>query len=197
MICNGSTHLHNQGMPRALASIFALMLFALPGTPLADQDDPRLDGKFAQLRAAESPERIQRLTREIWNIWRDHEREEVTEAMDRAGVALRAGEFARAEEELDAVVEMAPDFAEGWNQRATVRFLRGRYEASAADVRRVLALEPRHFGALEGLGLIYLELDLPEAALGAFERALEVHPHLPGARERIRMLRRGLSGESS
>lgn len=190
-------HIHNRSMSRVPACLLLLAALTLPGTPLADQDDPRLDRKFAQLQAAESPERVQRLTREIWTIWRAHERVDVTEAMDRATAALRAGRFARAETELDEVVEMAPDYAEGWNQRATVRYLRGRYEASAADVRRVLALEPRHFGALEGLGLIYLELGLPNVAADAFERALEVNPHLPGARERMRMLRReGAAGPS-
>lgn len=174
-----------------------LLALAFPAAVSADQDDPRLDTLFVQLQGTESPREARRLTRSIWSIWRSHERESVTSAMNRAAAALSANHLERAEAHLDRVVELAPGYAEGWNQRATVRYLRGRFTESAADIRRVLVLEPRHFGALEGLGLVYMELELPSAALSAFEQALRVHPHLPGTRERSRMLRRKLGAGDS
>lgn len=171
----------------------AALLLVLPMAPevAADQDDPRLDTLFAELRSTESGTAVRRLTAEIWAVWLSHDSERVRRAMEEARSALRASRLAQAEARLDRLVEQAPGYAEGWNQRATVRYLRGRYAESAADIRRVLALEPRHFGALEGLGLIYLELGLDDAALSAFERALAVNPHLPAAREHVRMLRGG------
>lgn len=178
-------------MHRVLVIAGILLALVIFGPALADQDDPRLDRLFEQLSAAESAPEIDRLTRRIWAIWRAHEDAAVRQEMRRAAAAMSADRLAAAESHLDRVVERAPGYAEGWNQRATVRYLRGRFAESAADVSRVLVLEPRHFGALEGLGLIYLEMDLPRAALDAFERALAVNPHLPGARERVRRLRRG------
>jgi len=178
-------------MHRALAIAAVLVALVIALTASADQDDPRLDRLFEQLVAADSAPEIERLTRRIWVIWRAHEDQTVRQEMRRAAAAMSADRLAAAESHLDRVVDRAPGYAEGWNQRATVRYLRGRFAESAADISRVLALEPRHFGALEGLGLIYLEKDLPRAALDAFERALAVNPHLPGARERVRRLRRG------
>lgn len=173
----------------ALAALLLVLPMALEVA--ADQDDPRLDTLFAELRSAESTPVVRRLTAEIWALWLAHDSERVMQAMEEARSALGASRLAQAEGHLDRVVQQAPGYAEGWNQRATVRYLRGRYAESAADIRRVLALEPRHFGALEGLGLIYLELGLEGAALSAFERALAVNPHLPAAREHVRALRRG------
>ena len=90
---------------------------------------------------------------------------------------------------FNTVIEMRPDFAEGWNKRATLYYLVGEFERSIADVERTLALEPRHFGALSGLGLINMALERPVEALAAFEAALAVHPHMPNAKRMIKQLR--------
>ena len=88
-----------------------------------------------------------------------------------------------------------PEFAEAWNKRATVLYLMGDYQRSVADVEQTLALEPRHFGALAGLGLINLALDREVAALRAFEAALNIHPQQPGLRAKIKELRTRLGGK--
>ena len=108
---------------------------------------------------------------------------------------MRQGIRRSASDDFSTVVAWAPDFAEAWRKRATVHFLMGDYPASIADLRRTLALEPRHFGALAGLGLIYLKLDEERAALKALEKALEINPHLPGTRQKVRELRDKLDGK--
>ena len=95
---------------------------------------------------------------------------------------------------LTRLTRLAPDFAEAWNKRATVLYLRGRLEESVIDVKRTLKLEPRHFGALSGLGLIYLAVGQPEIALKALDAALAIHPQMPGPREKAEQLRDDLKG---
>ena len=97
---------------------------------------------------------------------------------------------------FDDLVDIAPEYAEAWNKRATVHFLLGNLADSIADVDVTLDLEPRHFGALSGLGQIELQLGDPAAALSAFEAALLMHPHLPGTRDLNTQLRRNLGRNS-
>ena len=108
---------------------------------------------------------------------------------------MGAGAFPIAVLSFNRLVEREPGFAEAWNRRATLHYLMGNYAASIDDIEHTLELEPRHFGALSGLGLIMLGLDRPAAALRSFEAALAVHPYLPGARTHIVELRRRLDGD--
>jgi tetratricopeptide (TPR) repeat protein len=114
--------------------------------------------------------------------------------MNSGMAATNAGEFDRARRIFDTIVMLAPDFAEAWNKRATMWFMAGDYPASVADIERTLKLEPRHFGALSGLGMIMERVDNPGQALRAWQRALAVHPHIHGARERIEELGRKVKG---
>jgi tetratricopeptide (TPR) repeat protein len=87
------------------------------------------------------------------------------------------------------ITESAPRFAEGWNKRATAYYLNDDLVASVEDIRRTLALEPRHFGAISGMGLIFLSRGDEAGALDAFEAVLAIHPHAHGTRERVEELR--------
>ncbi len=156
----------------------------------ADQSDPRLDPLFEQLRAAEDPGKAQVIEGLIWQLWTDADDPATDSLMQLGLAAMQAGNLPGALELFDAVTARKPDFAEGWNKRATVLYMLGAHEKSAEDVKRVLQLEPRHFGALSGLGLIDLERDRPDEALDAFERAFALHPHLPGLKQRIDQLKR-------
>ena len=170
--------------------MLAAVLAASPA--FADQTDVRLDGLFGRLQTTEDAEEGARLTRAIWAIWFEVEAEEIATLMEAGRQAMHMRLYPAALAKFDAVVEAAPDYAEGWNRRATLYYMMGEYEASIADVDRVLELEPRHFGALSGLGQIFAAQGEPAAAIEAFEYALQVNPHMPGPRLNIEHLRKVL-----
>lgn len=134
------------------------------------------------------------LARQIQELWNQSGSEAVDLLMDRATQAMRARDFPLALDLLDTVVALAPEFAEGWNRRATVHFMRNDFALSIADVEQVLRLEPRHFGALSGIGIILDELGQDRQAQVFLEEALRVHPHLIGARDRLGSVERRLRG---
>lgn len=180
---------------RRLAGAILLPVLLAGAPARADQTDSRLPGLFARLRAAADTTAAEAVEAEIWAIWIETDNAEAAALMRRGIAAMNAGDTRTALAAFDALVTAAPGFAEAWNKRATVYYLMGDYAASVADIKRTLALEPHHFGALSGLGLIYLGLDRPEAALKSFEAALAVHPFLPGAAARIDELRERLQGD--
>jgi len=179
-----------------LFALLVLLTVALGGAAevLADQRDPRLDGLFLRLQRTADAREAQQLEQMIWGIWTRAGDGRVDHLMRQGTRALARRDLERALEHFDRVVEAAPDFAEGWNKRATVHYLMGDFTASVRDIQRTLDLEPRHFGALSGLGLIYDALDEPKAALRSMEAALELNPHLDGTRRRVEELRRMLRG---
>ena len=122
------------------------------------------------------------MDRRIWLLWLHSEDKTVNRLMARGVIAMQRGALDLALERFGEVVERAPDFAEGWNRRATVLYMMGRHRESVADVQRVLNLEPRHYGALSGLGMILVALDREAEALDWLRRALEVNPYLDSVR---------------
>jgi tetratricopeptide (TPR) repeat protein len=158
----------------------------------ADQRDQRLELLFEELRSAPSADAASGVESQVWRIWLQSEDPEVNLMMAAGMRAMQINDSDRALEIFDQVVERAPDFAEGWNKRATVYWIRDEYDASMRDIQQTLRLEPRHFGAISGMGLIFEELEDPEAALQAFEEVLRIHPHAPGARSHVELLRREL-----
>jgi tetratricopeptide (TPR) repeat protein len=177
---------------------FRLALLALwlssPFAATADQDDPRLGGLFDRLQTARNLDEADVVSESIWAIWTYAGIEDIDRLMSVGIVAMAQGQFSIALAAFDAIVAKAPKFAEGWNKRATIYYLIGRYQESIADVERTLALEPRHYGAISGLGLIHLALGEDKTALEAFERALRVNPHMPVIVEHVRELKRKIRG---
>jgi tetratricopeptide (TPR) repeat protein len=161
---------------------------------LADQHDRRLDGLFERLQATKDAADAAALQQQIWQIWIEFGDLAVSQLMRRGMTAMGRGDHENALEAFSKLVEQAPDFAEGWNKRATVLYLMGRFDESVLDIRQTLELEPRHFGALSGLALIYDAVEEPDAAIRSLEAALEINPHLSGSRERIDHLREKLKG---
>ncbi|MEM7223733.1 MAG: tetratricopeptide repeat protein [Pseudomonadota bacterium] len=171
-----------------------LLLFAsLLGLPAAaDQTDQRLPGLFDELLAAKNPQDARQLEGLIWQIWYEHDDNAIRLLMRDGRGAMSRRDFTSAERSFNQVVKIAPRYAEGWNARATLYYLMGRYEDSLGDILVTLDLEPRHFGALSGRGLIYAELEEWDKALEAFEAALAVNPHMAGARHNAEALRKSL-----
>ncbi|MEM1343112.1 MAG: tetratricopeptide repeat protein [Pseudomonadota bacterium] len=149
--------------------------------------DGEVDALLAALSVADESS-WQPLQQKIMALWARSESAAMTFLLSRATRAMEAGEHEDALEFLDDLVRLAPDFAEAWNRRATVHFMMENYGPSVADIQRTLALEPRHFGALAGLGIILDRLDQDAQALQVFRRALEIHPHLQGAKEAVERL---------
>ena len=176
--------------PLAAAVVLAVaMLLAAGPAAVADQSDGRLDGLFSRLQAAGPSEALQ-VEGEIWQIWTQSD-DGAVRGLRRDGLAaMQRGDYRHALAKFDQMVIIAPGFAEGWNKRATVHYLLGNYGQSLSDIAKALELEPRHFGALSGRGLVYVKLEDERRALDAFEAALAVHPHLAGAATNAEQLRK-------
>ncbi|HIA21588.1 MAG TPA: tetratricopeptide repeat protein [Alphaproteobacteria bacterium] len=189
---------HNQRMPVLRLGLLTLLITMAPSwgkTGWANQNDTRLDSLFSQLQITDSGQKARTIEKFIWKIWRESGDESVDQLMVDGVKAMGGGNYEGALIAFNSIVKGAPNFAEGWNKRATLYWLMGDFEKSVEDINRTLALEPRHFGALSGLAMIRESQERPLDALQAFERALEIYPAMPNAAERIRKLNRQL-GES-
>lgn len=153
-----------------------------------------LDSLFESLKTAKTPPEAARIAREIQRIWSQSGSDTADLLMERADEAISNEEFPLAIEILDRLVVLQPDWAEAWNRRATVFFLTDDYRRSVSDIGEVLRLEPRHYGAISGLGLIYRSLGDNKRAFKAFEQALEIYPQNESVRESLEELRPSAEG---
>lgn len=175
--------------------VVVLLVLASPfGIPAAQARDNSLDALFDLLKRAKTAAEAQNVEGAIWVAWMHSGDAEADSLMQLGTAAMEAGDPESALAVFDKLVVRRPDFAEAWNKRATVHYMMGNFGASVADIQRTLALEPRHFGALSGLGLIYDALGKERPALRAFEAALRIHPRLPGARAYVEAVRQKTAG---
>ena len=175
--------------------MLAACLFAW-GVAKSDQTNPELDELFQLLQTATDLEEARVLSDQIWFNWYQHDDDEVTRLMELGETSLRRGQLKEAVQIYSRVIELDQQYAEGWNRRATTYYMMGRYVESTADVVATLALEPRHFGALSGQGMIYMRLDNSEKAIEYMEKALEVNPHMVGVQETIEILKKQQQDET-
>ena len=161
-----------------------------PASAAPNERAQRLEALFRRLASTDDAIEGDTIVDEIWRVWLQSGRTEIDAMMQKALALLEAGEPQAAMTLLDAIVARAPDWPEGWNKRATVLYLLDEYDKSLADIDRVLALEPRHFGALAGRGLIHIAREDYRAALYDYRRAHAVNPFLRGAAEIIPSLER-------
>ncbi len=162
---------------------------SLPGRRPAPSQPARLDELFLELRRPNPPRPPHQIEDLIWAAWASHPVATIAERLALANSALGRGEYRRAEKLLNPLIASYPDWSEVWNKRATLYYLEERDAESFADIRRTLELEPRHFGALCGLGQVCLRRGLETEALLAFDAALTVNPHLSGVRAVVEELR--------
>jgi tetratricopeptide (TPR) repeat protein len=178
------------------ALLAGLVGIVLSTGALADQRDPSLPKLFQFLKSSGSVEEAGALEDKIWSVWAETGDPMLDKLMIRSSDAMDHDDFAAALKDLDTITAKKPDFAEGWNKRATVYYLMGDYEKALADIDRALALEPRHFGALSGLGLTNMKLGRDEAAVEAFERVLQIDPLYPNARLNLQLAKDALKRNS-
>jgi Flp pilus assembly protein TadD len=154
----------------------------------ADQNDPKLDELFKQLRTAPDPVSALPLENAIWQLWLSHADAAAEALMTQGIVQMNNGDLRSAVATFTELTELTPDFAEAWNKRATVYYLLGDYAASDADIAATLALEPFHFGALSGRGLVYAAQQKFEQARRALHAALEVNPNMLAVKANLEAL---------
>ncbi len=184
-----------RGVPiLAILAMLAGLLLAQAAT--ADQKDPRLDKLFQQLKTAASTEESHPIELQIWQIWTEANDANIDALMEIGIASMNDSDYGKAYRTFSRVVDLAPGFAEGWNKRATVLYLMGRYDDSIKDIDKTLALEPRHFGALSGLGLCNAQLQKEKEALDAFEKALAINPNMPGIRLNAEEMKKALANKS-
>lgn len=153
-----------------------------------------LDFLFGALKAAPDATAAKAIEDRIWAVWIVSPSDTANLLMTRVKTAVETKDLALAVQLLDAIIAIRPDYVEAWNRRATINYMRKDFERSLADIRQILAREPRHFGALAGLGLILQELGDDKRALEIYRRALAVHPHLPRIPDLIKSLTEKVEG---
>jgi tetratricopeptide (TPR) repeat protein len=207
------------GAPNFRRAILIAAILAAPVAALA-QDDPKiippkqkklpeapsrlpkvgadrtrgLDFLFGALKAAPDEASAKHVEARIWAIWMQTPSDTAALLMLRAKAAMEAQQTDVALKLLDSVIKLRPDYVEGWNRRATLYYLQNDYAHSLADIQQVLIREPRHFGALAGLGMIMQDIGDDKRALDAFRRALAINPHLEKVPELVKSLSEKVDG---
>jgi tetratricopeptide (TPR) repeat protein len=154
-----------------------------------------LDFLFGALKVAPDDASAKIVEDRIWAVWLASGGDTCNLLMARVKVAVEAEKYDLAIRLLDAIIELKPNYVEAWNRRATVFFLKKDYGNALADLAKVLTLEPRHFGALTGLGAIMQDLGDEKGALIAFRQALAIDPHLQGVGDKVKTLAVKVEGQ--
>lgn len=190
---------------RSVCAFFVLTIAATPlplqafaqtsGDTVVAKADTQLDSLFSDLKRERNEKAAERLANRIWEAWYRSGSASVDLMMLWAQQALEAKKFDVALDFLDQVVTLQPQYAEGWNRRATVHFMMGNFRKSMTDIERTLELEPRHFGALSGMAQIMAATNHNELALQAWQRVLVIYPMLRNAQNEVSRLEEELAGE--
>lgn len=172
---------------------------ALPEPPvgLPHVDASRLknlDFLLGALKVAPDKDSAKALEGQIWALWAATPSDTAALLMTRVRLAIEGKDIDVALKLLDAVVKLQPDYIEGWNRRAMLHYLQHDYTGAMEDIRQVLRREPRHFGALAGLGLILQDTGDDKHALDAFRRALAINPHLDKIPDLVKSLTEKVEG---
>jgi tetratricopeptide (TPR) repeat protein len=168
---------------------------AAVGKPAEVEPGNKLDTLFSELKRERNEKAAERIASRIWEEWGRSGSASVDLMMMWSKTAMDTQKFDVALDFLDQVVTLKPAFAEGWNRRATVHFMMQNYGKSMSDINQTLLLEPRHFGALSGLGQIMKNTDRKQLALEAWQRVLDIYPMMRSAQNEVASLSEELSGE--
>lgn len=161
---------------------------------VAAEEAATVDRLLGELKTADA-ERAGVIEHDIWRLWSHSGSAAMDLLLDRGRTAMDQGDIEAALDHLTALTDHAPDFAEGWNARATVLFHAGRYGQSVADLEHALALNPRHFGALAGFGAILEQIERKPQALEVYRAALAIHPHMQAVLDAVKRLEADIAGQ--
>jgi tetratricopeptide (TPR) repeat protein len=175
-------------------AVTAFLLVLLTGAAVMAEDSAKLDGLFDRLKTA-GAEEAGRIESEIWIEWSKSGSPALDLLLQRGRDAMAIGDTALAIEHFTAIIDQDPSFAEGWNARATAFYQAGEFGPSIADIAQVLQLNPRHFGALSGLGTMLEEAGNPERALEVYKAALDIHPQMQSVIEAVERLETQATGQ--
>ena len=167
-------HLNFRVMFRVI-SIITFLLLSITNVK-ADQNDPRLNNLFKKLNKTENQQEISDIIKDIWDIWYEVDDPKVIEYFEKGIQAMRIRNYPLAVRFFNNLIEEDPNFAEAWNKRATVYFMMGDFDKSMQDIIKTLELEPRHFGALDGMGLIFIHQGQYQQAIDVYDKMLEIFP---------------------
>lgn len=162
--------------------------------PTRHDKERGIDFLLGALKAAPDEQSARHVERRIWALWATTPSDTAKLLTARANIAIAAKQYDTALKLLDVVVRLRPDYLEGWNRRAAVYYIQDRYEEALADLQQILSREPRHFGALAGLGIIMREIGDERRALIALRRAMEIDPHIERVPEMVRKLGEKVEG---
>ena len=156
----------------------------------SEERKSELDKLFSQLKNTKTLSSAQIVENKIQKIWSIHPSDDrrgfrLTELLNQGSVLINRGELNKAYELITKIIATEPDWSEAWNKRATVLYLMNRYQYSLDDIKITLALEPRHFGALSGQALNYIELKQYEKAIQSYKTAQKIYPLLDSAKKMI------------
>ena len=164
--------------------VFLLFAFSIK----ADQNDARLENLFEILSKTESNIQINEVTSSIWDIWHETNDPSIEADFYRGLESMRTGDLMMAVAFFTRVIDKNPNFAEGWNKRATVYYMLGKFDASMMDIHETLKLEPRHFGAMDGMGLIFIHLEQFDKAIDIYDQMLKIFPNNSFTKQKKEML---------
>jgi tetratricopeptide (TPR) repeat protein len=182
-----------------LRLLFGLLLALVTGLQqpaFADQEDPRLDELFRALKGTQDAVDASLIAGQIWDIWIANDNPEYFELMVSGIRHMNTNALNLALDDFNRLIAIAPNYAEAWNKRATIYYLLQDFAASAKDIDKTLELEPFHFGALSGLGLVRLGEGRYLEARNAFQTVLEIYPTMLGVKQNLEQLENYLQNNS-
>ena len=176
-------------MKKILLYTFVIFIFFGNAVAYSKDRDVKLNLLFEELKKSNNDSVTLEIEMKIWNIWSTHPtQEKLTQLLSKGSSLMSTGELETAYKIFSTIIESTPDWAEGWNKRATVLYLMGRYQESLKDIDEVLKRESRHFGALSGQGLVHIKLKNYEKAIKSYETVKKIYPSISSAKVMIPQL---------
>ena len=171
--------------------------FSITSLSLSSKEKNRIEILLDQLAYSPSPSNAGLIKREIWSLWLEGYLDKKNKnKIDKALDLFNAGKLKKAKIAFSEIIELEPDYVEGWNKRATVKFLLGDFYGSLKDIEEVLKRQPRHFGAISGSGLIHIHNSDFLEAYKSYRRLIQIDPHNEDGKRFLPMLENKIYGKS-